>query len=348
MPDNSSSALRVSVVIPTKNRRDILRATVASILQQDEPLELIVLDDNSSDGTSEMLRAEFPAVRVESFRKSRGPAYRRNQGARLARGEFLFTIDDDCTLPHADTFARTLEEFDDPRVGAVTIPFINVNKDASLLMTGAPDAAQTYVAYDYFGGMVAFRRDLFLELGGYRPYYFMNIEEGDYAVRMLNSGHFVKLGTAPAIDHHESPIRASKRLNELGPRNHILYAWYNVPMPHLLPHILGTGARAALYIARLGHPDQAVRGYVKGWLAVIHELARREPVSPVCYKLSRELKARGAVPFAEIEARLEQIRAEAAARQLAPTEVPDREASDREAPDREASNREASNREVPA
>ena len=309
------NSLRASVVIPTKNRRDILRETVASILQQDEPLELIVLDDGSNDGTSEMLRAQFPSVRVESFRRSRGPAYRRNQGARLAKGEFLFTIDDDCILPHADTFARTIEQFDDARVGAVTIPFINVHKDADLVITGAPDDAQMYVAYEYYGGMVAFRRALFLELGGYRSYYFMNIEEGDYALRMLQSGHVVRLGTAPPIDHHESPIRASKRLNELGPRNHILYAWYNVPMPHLLPHILGTGARAAVYIARLGHPDQAVRGYVKGWLAVLHELGRREPVSPACYSLSRELKAREVVPLAEVEARLRAIADEAAAGQ---------------------------------
>ena len=307
------NSLRASVVIPTKNRRDILRDTVASILQQDEPLEIIVLDDGSRDGTSEMLRAEFPAVRVESFRRSRGPAYRRNQGAHLAKGEFLFTIDDDCILPHADTFARTIEQFDDPRIGAVTIPFINVHKDADLVLTGAPDAEQMYVAYEYYGGMVAFRRDLFLELGGYRSYYFMNVEEGDYAVRMLASGHVVKLGTAPPIDHHESPIRASKRLNELGPRNHILYAWYNVPMPHLPLHLLGTGAKSALYIAKLGHPDQAVRGYVKGWLAVLHELGQREPVSNACYELSRELKARAVVPFAEIEARLSAIAAEARA-----------------------------------
>ena len=299
--------LRASVVIPTKNRRDILCETIASILQQDEPLEIIVLDDGSKDGTSETLRARFPQVRVESFRRSRGPAYRRNQGARMAKGEFLFTIDDDCILPHADTFARTIAQFDDPRIGAVTIPFINIYKDKNLTLTAAPDDKQMYVAYEYYGGMVAFRRALFLELGGYRPYYFMNVEEGDYSLRMLASGHVLRLGSAPPIDHHESPIRASKRLNELGPRNHLLYAWYNVPMPYMPLHLLGTGTKSALYIAKLGHPDQAIRGYLKGWLAILHELGRREPVSKECYNLSRELKARACVPFTEIEARVNAI-----------------------------------------
>lgn len=296
-----SQPFRISVVIPTKNRRDILCETIASVLQQDEPLELIVLDDGSKDGTSEMVRARFPSVRVESFRRSRGPSYRRNQGARLAKGEFLFTIDDDCILPHADTFARTLEAFDDARVGAVTIPFINVHKDAELVMTAAPDQQQTYAGLEYYGGMVAFRRALFLELGGYRSYYFMHIEEGDFALRLLAAGYFVKWGTAPPIDHHESPIRASKRLNELGPRNHILYAWYNVPMPFVIPQILGSGVRSALHVARIGHPDHGARGLMKGWLAVLHELPHREPVSARCYKLSRQLKAQGFLPLAAIE-----------------------------------------------
>ena len=302
-----SHSPRASVVIPTKNRRDILRETVASILQQDEPLEIIVLDDGSRDGTSEMLRAQFPDVRVESFSRSRGPSYRRNQGARLARGEFLFTIDDDCILPHADTFARTIEAFDEARIGAVTIPFINVHKDKGLVMTAAPDANQTYVGLEYYGGMVAFRRELFLELGGYRPYYFMHIEEGDYALRMLAAGFVVKWGSAPPIDHHESPIRASKRLNELGPRNHILYAWYNVPMPHVIPQILGSGTKSALHVASLGNPSHGARGLMKGWLAVMHELNNREPVSVECYKLSRALKAHNYLPLSQIENQLVEI-----------------------------------------
>ena len=302
------STLRASVVIPTKNRYGILSETLHSILQQDEPLEIIVLDDGSNDGTPDKVRAEFPSVRLESFRRSRGPSYRRNQGARLAQGEFLFTIDDDCTLPHADTIRRTIETFDDPRIGAVTIPFINIHKDADLVLTVAPDCAQTYASFEYYGGMIALRRELFLELGGYRPYYFYMNEEGDYSVRMLNAGYFVKAGTAPPIFHHESPIRPSKRRNELGTRNQMLFAWYNIPGPKMVPQMLGSGIKASLHLYKLGHPDQAVRGWVKGWLAVAHEMNRRDPVSPNCYKLSREIRRRETVPFSEIEGRLEEIR----------------------------------------
>ena len=298
------SSLRASVVIPTKNRYDILSETLRSILQQDEPLEIIVLDDGSSDGTPDKVRAEFPAVRVESFRRSRGPAYRRNQGARLAKGEFLFTIDDDCTLPHADTIARTIEAFDDARIGAVTIPFVNINKDKNLVLTVAPDEAQTYVTFDYYGGMIAFRRDLYLELDGYRSHYFYMGEEGDLAMRLLNSGSCIRLGTAPPIDHHESPVRPSKRRNELGPRNLLLFAWYNVPMPYFVPHILVSSLKSIAHISGLGHPEQAIRGWFRGCGAIFHELNQRAPVSKSCYLLSREIKESNSVPFSQVESRL--------------------------------------------
>lgn len=296
----------ISVVIPTKNRRDILRDTIHSILKQNVPLEIIVFDDGSTDGTSDMLRAEFPTIRVEQYAESAGPTLRRNQGARIAKGEFLFTIDDDCTFPHADTFAQTVAAFDDERVGAVTIPFINIYKGEEV-WTVAPDAKQTYACFDYFGGMVAFRREVFLKIDGYRTYYFMNVEEGDLAVRLLDAGYIVKLGTAPPIDHHESPIRSSKRYNELGPRNNILYAWYNVPMPYFFPHVMATGLRAARHIARIGHPDQAIRGVCQGWLAIMHELLRRAPVSRSCYRLSRALRTHAHLPWSKVEPSLNPI-----------------------------------------
>ncbi|RYX82803.1 glycosyltransferase family 2 protein [bacterium] len=304
----TSSALqyRATVIIPTKNRKDILRETVASILAQSIPVELLIMDDGSTDGTSQMLQDEFgsePRVQVHRSPISQGPTIRRNEGAEKAQGEVIFTIDDDCTLPCPDTFAQTLAAFDHPRVGAVTIPFINVLKDKTLI-SAAPDSASIYATYDFYGGMVAFKRDVFLRLGGYRTYYFMHVEEPDLSLRLLSNGFIVRLGVAEPIHHHESPIRESKRLHELGPRNHVLYAAYNVPFPDVVPHMLITSWRAFAHTLKIRHPWLGVKGIARGWGASLHELPRRRPVSRVCYRLSRELKRRGAVALQEIEGRL--------------------------------------------
>ncbi len=91
----------VSVIIPTYNRVDLLRAAVASVLRQSyAPWELIVVDDGSTDGTAHALHS-FPQVRVVRQKHTGMPGQARNTGARLARGDLLAFLDsDDLWLPH--------------------------------------------------------------------------------------------------------------------------------------------------------------------------------------------------------------------------------------------------------
>jgi GT2 family glycosyltransferase len=64
-PNKDNSAFPASLVIPTRNRRRELRELFLSVQKQTVPLEIIVMDDASTDGTSEMMRSEFPAVGLE-------------------------------------------------------------------------------------------------------------------------------------------------------------------------------------------------------------------------------------------------------------------------------------------
>ncbi len=299
--------ISATVVIPTKNRKEILCETLASLLRQSVALEILVLDDGSTDGTADEVRQKFPGVRLLRDEQSRGPTVQRNRGAALATSAILLTIDDDVTMPSPHTVAQTLEAFDHPRVGAVTIPFINILQSPKTL-SAAPSKDKIYAAYDFYGGMVAFRREAFLQVGGYEALYFMHVEEPDLSIRLLDAGYVVRLGVADALQHHESPIRNLRRLHELGPRNHVLYAWQHVPTPHLAAHLLGTTVLCLRHTIKIGHPWLGMRGILRGYAACLREWRKRRPVSREVYRLSRELKKRGAVPLDEIEARLPPLR----------------------------------------
>jgi glycosyltransferase involved in cell wall biosynthesis len=85
---------QVSVIIPTYNRRAMVREAVASVLaQRDANFELIVVDDGSTDGTSETL-AKHDCVRVERTRHQ-GPAAARNLGVALASAPLIAFLDSD-------------------------------------------------------------------------------------------------------------------------------------------------------------------------------------------------------------------------------------------------------------
>lgn len=90
----------VSVIIPCYNAERYIGATIASVLAQDQAgLEIIVVDDGSSDGSVDLLRREFPQVRLEQ-QANAGVAAARNRGIALARGKWVAFVDaDDIWLP---------------------------------------------------------------------------------------------------------------------------------------------------------------------------------------------------------------------------------------------------------
>jgi glycosyltransferase involved in cell wall biosynthesis len=91
----------VSVIIPTYNRKEVLRNTLLSLCEQTYPAteyEIVVTDDGSTDGTGEMVRSLHMPCSLRYFRQqNRGPAAARNLGAQNARGELLIFLDDDMT-----------------------------------------------------------------------------------------------------------------------------------------------------------------------------------------------------------------------------------------------------------
>jgi glycosyltransferase involved in cell wall biosynthesis len=99
-------------VIPTWNRARLVRDAIRSALVQREgEVEVIVVDDVSTDATAELLEREFgDRIRVLRLDHRRGPGGARNAGVRLARGEFVAFLDsDDVWLP--GKLAAELEVF---------------------------------------------------------------------------------------------------------------------------------------------------------------------------------------------------------------------------------------------
>jgi len=111
----------VSVLIPCFNEEKVIGASVARILESNwTRLEVIVLDDGSSDGTAaevQRLFADEPRVRLIRFPNG-GKALALNRGLDQVRGEIVVALDADTLFP-PNTIGRLARWFVDPRVGAV-------------------------------------------------------------------------------------------------------------------------------------------------------------------------------------------------------------------------------------
>jgi glycosyltransferase involved in cell wall biosynthesis len=294
------SHCRSTVVITTKNRKDELRVALRSAFEQIAEPEVVVMDDGSTDGTAEMVRAEFPKALVHHFNESKGLIVRRNEGARLATGDVVFSIDDDAEFSTPQVVEQTLREFDDARIGAVAIPYIEPHK-GNRLMQQAPDRECAWITDRFVGTAHALRRDIFLKLGGYHGHLVHQGEEGDFCLRLLAAGYVVRLGNADPICHNESPKRDYRRMDFYGRRNDILFAWHNVPLPWLLMHLGMTtfnGLRAGI---ETRHPLRMLRGTLSGYAGCWKYRRERKPVPSSIYLLHRRLKKRGPVALEFIE-----------------------------------------------
>jgi glycosyltransferase involved in cell wall biosynthesis len=297
------NAVDATVVITTKNRKDDLRKALTSAFQQEGRPHVLVIDDASTDGTGEMVRREFPAVQLERSEQSLGYIVQRNRAAALARTTFVVSIDDDAAFSTPLVVVQTIADFSDPRIGAVAIPFINVNQDY-LLRQRAMDDRGVYVTAVYIGTAHALRRELFLRLGGYREFLFHQGEEEDFCIRLLQAGYVVRIGRSDPIHHFESPRRDLRRMSLYGRRNNVLFAWCNTPLLYLPAHLAMTSLNGLMMGAKRGLFFQMAHGLILGYSQIFHRWNERRPVSGRVYRLHRSLRRGDKAELREIEAGL--------------------------------------------
>jgi GT2 family glycosyltransferase len=229
----------VSVVILTHNRKDLLRQSLSSCLKLTWPeLEIIVVDNVSTDGTVEMIQEEFGSrVRVIQ-RTVDSPTAGRNEGFHSATGEFILSLDNDMVVLDPDCIRKAVALFQQfPKVGLLTLRISGVEDPDTPLRehwwhpVPFESGKDRFFLTDYFSeGALFLRASTFRETGGYDGDYFGCFESVDLALRILRRGYDMlyvpTIGTVELhVSRHERKTRSQR--NYLFLRNKIWTAWKN-------------------------------------------------------------------------------------------------------------------------
>jgi glycosyltransferase involved in cell wall biosynthesis len=225
-----SQPVKISVVVPTRQRKALLQRCLYALLEQRLPstdYEIIIVSDGPDNGTrfvAEKYSGRLPLVRYTSLPTQRGPSAARNHGWKLAQGELIAFTDDDC-IPERNWLsminlkwrACTMAEI--AFTGKVIVPHVNPPTDYER------NIAQLETA-EFITANCAITRRALEKCGGFDETFTMAWrEDSDLAFNLIKCGIPIVHIQQAVVKHPVRPARWGVSLQEQkkGMFNALLY-----------------------------------------------------------------------------------------------------------------------------
>jgi len=283
-----------SIVVANWNGEAFLARCLSSALlsarQTGRPFELIVVDDASTDAGAEIVRRQFPAVRLIARGENRGFAPTVNEGVAAAQGRCVILLNNDIVVRPAfcGTLLAHFEGAEGERLFGVTAKtmqwdehqpnFVKMDAvwrrgDVRLVWS---DPATVQPTHFLQAGACAVARERFLELGGLEPLFAPGYwEDFHLSWRAMARGwRHLYDPTCPALHLGKASFR-----RQIVARNYFLFVWMNLDDPRLLlAHAAWLAPRLARRVAG-GRVDE-LRAVIRAlgfWRAVLRARRRSGP-----------------------------------------------------------------------
>ena len=245
-----STPPKVSVIIPTYNRKELLCETLNSLVQQTYPsdhFEVIIVDDGSTDKTAAIATEAFPFILRYFWQSNQGDAAARNLGAQQSHADFLVFLDDDI-LVEADYLTHLTQAHDTGQnkivMGTWNLwPAESTPFSQSVYPSQALDHTHAVVELpfrDIFSNNMSLRREAYFKIGMMQGLDFPGSSiwcDLDFNYRAYRQGFEFFRSNKAICWHRDYTVRSldvyKKRVKIAAYRAVVLFRRY----PELLPHV---------------------------------------------------------------------------------------------------------------
>lgn len=289
-----------SVIILTRNRKEELLNTITKVKsQKNVTLEIIVVDNCSTDGTQSMLKSIHPDVVVCALDDNMGTVAR-NYGAKLATSEIIIFLDDD-VFPVSDNEFSLLHECFNCEPFPSCIAFKVLSAQTGELETrswGHPFNYESYCTTKFetdciTEGASAFLKDHFLNVGGYFAPLFIGEEGADLALNLIKNNYKIVYDPSIKVFHsHSATGRVSWRSYYYYARNDIWIAWRNLPFIEALKFLTRGIGMLVVSGIRHGMFKYVIKGIVDALSGFKNNRIKRDPLSSEALQYLKKIRSK--------------------------------------------------------
>jgi len=198
-------SVKISIIFPTYNAEKFIIRNLRSIqnLSKDLNIEIVIIDNHSTDNTLNLIRNfKYKDIKIIKNHQNLGFAKACNIGAKSATGDFLFITNQDVVFPsnflHSciKVYQKLNGESDAVLSPAVVFPDKTINYYGGKvhytgisftpeMYTKLPEDKRTFKTHKASGCSMFLKKQTFLDLNGFDPYFFMYKEDVDFSLRAL-------------------------------------------------------------------------------------------------------------------------------------------------------------------
>jgi len=202
----------ISVIIVNYNTADLVSECITSVLkQQSVSLEVIIVDNASTDNSISIIEKNFPEVSLIKNKDNLGFGKANNQASKLAHGRYLYLLNPDAELTNKKDLKNLLTYMEDhPKIGLAGTPLINnENINEGEPKYYYPDEQHLSIALPQLPGEIAWvigasmmiESMAYQQVSGFDEDYFLYGEEADLCLRMRKAGFTIGYYQNVRISH---------------------------------------------------------------------------------------------------------------------------------------------------
>ena len=237
----------VSIIIVSLNRKKELLKCIKSISEQSyKNFEILLIDNNSNDGSCEIIKSTFPDTKIYKTKKNLGTSYTRNAAINFSSGNLIWFLDSDVYLLNKNVLKNLVKKFNsDPKIDAM---------GGEAMLDDKYNIVGTKKLELYANGMIKgfmvnnikntnvkvlatcnliVKSSIIKEIGGFDHFYFFYLEDLDLTYRIFKKGYKLHLiNECPVIHYFSNTTRFKNYF--LANRNRIYFLVKNFSLLNVI------------------------------------------------------------------------------------------------------------------